>query len=88
MYENLLRDEPTMPTVQKTFAAFHAYLAAAADMLMRGRRLRGRCTGAVRAAVGHALAFGTWQSLAREQGLDDLEAAELRSRLVETLSVS
>jgi hypothetical protein len=37
----------------------------------------------VRAAIGHALTFTTWQSLAREQELDDRQAAELMCRLVE-----
>jgi hypothetical protein len=51
---------------------------------MRGRRLRGGAARRVRAAVGHALAFPTWQSLARAEGLDDDEAAELMCRLVAT----
>jgi len=46
----------------------------------------------VRAAVGHALSFATWQSLAREQGLEDRQAADLMRALVgvaaESLSVS
>lgn len=82
MRENLVRDEKTMPTVQKTFAAFRVYLDGAAEVLMRGRRLRGSAAKRVRAAIGHALAFGTWQSLAREQGLDDEHAAELMCRFV------
>jgi AcrR family transcriptional regulator len=82
MRENLLRDERTMPTVRTTFAAFRVYLDGAAEVLMRGRRLRGAPKQRVRAAIGHALAFGTWQSLAREQGLDDAQAAELMCRLV------
>lgn len=36
----------------------------------------------LRAAVGHALAFGTWQSLTRDQELTDQEAIELMLRLV------
>ena len=36
----------------------------------------------LRAAVGHALAFGTWQSLTRDQELTDREAIELMLRLV------
>ena len=44
------------------------------------------------AAIGHALAFTSWQSLAREQGLDDRQAAELMCRFVaaaaESLSLS
>ena len=38
---------------------------------MAGRGLRGRAARRARAAIGHALAFPTWRSLAREQGLDD-----------------
>ena len=37
---------------------------------------------AVRAAIGHALAFTTWRSLARQQELDDRQAVELMCRLV------
>jgi len=92
MRENLLRDEQTMPTVRKTFATFRAYLEGLAEVLMQGRRLRGGAKQRVRAAIGHAIAFGTWQSLAREQGLDDRQAADLMCRFVnaaaETLSVS
>ena len=45
---------------------------------MAGRgAARGGARRRVRAATGHALAFSTWQSLAREQGLDDAQAAEL-----------
>ena len=82
MRENLLRDEKTVLSVQKTFAAFRTYLDGAADVLMLGRRLRGSAAKRVRAAIGHALAFGTWQSLAREQGLGDAQAAELMYRFV------
>jgi hypothetical protein len=67
-----------VPTVRRTFQNFRGYLAGARDTLMAGRRGRKR----QRAAIGHALAFGTWRSLAREQGLDDAEAADLMCRLV------
>jgi len=36
----------------------------------------------VLAAIGHALAFGTWRSLAHEQELTDSQAADLMCRLV------
>lgn len=36
----------------------------------------------LRAAIGHALAFGTWRSLTRDQKLSDAQAAELMLRLV------
>jgi AcrR family transcriptional regulator len=80
MLDNLHRDEAIVPTVQRTFSAFRGYLAGARDVLMRGR---GRAPRRVRGAVGHALAYPTWRSLAVEQELDDRQAAELMCRLVE-----
>jgi AcrR family transcriptional regulator len=82
MMENLLRDEATVPSVERTFRGFRDYLDAAAETLIGGRRVRGRARQRVRAAIGHALAFGTWRSLVREQELDDSQAAELMCRLV------
>ena len=50
---------------------------------MAGRGLRGRAARRTRAAIGHALAFPTWRSLTREQGLSDGEAVALMCGLVE-----
>jgi AcrR family transcriptional regulator len=82
MMENLLRDEPASELVRESFAGYRQYLAAAREALMRGRKARGRARTRERAAIGHALAFTTWHSLAREEGLDDAQAAELMARLV------
>jgi hypothetical protein len=82
MMVNLYRDAPLMPTVQRSFSRFGEYLAAAGETLVRGRRSRGAARRRVRAATGHALAFSTWRSLARDEDLDDAEAAELMCRLV------
>lgn len=82
MRENLLRDEATMPIVRKLLGGYRAYLGSAADALMRGRGARGTAARRVRAAIGHALAFPTWQSLVRDEGLGDDEAAALMCRLV------
>jgi AcrR family transcriptional regulator len=82
MLENLLRDEPVSPVVQENFASYHQYLAAARDVLMRGRRARGARREELSAALGHALAFATWRSLALDEGLDDAQAAGLMCRLV------
>jgi AcrR family transcriptional regulator len=82
MLENLLRDEPASPVVQENFAPYHQYLAAARDALMRGRRARGLRREELSAALGHALAFATWRSLALDEGLDDEQAAGLMCRLV------
>ena len=81
MMENLIRDEPVSELVAQHFARYHAYIDAARDALMRGRRSRGRSRARERAAVGHALAFATWRSLALDEGLDDAQAVELMVRL-------
>ena len=72
----------TVPIVRERFAAFRGYFAAAQDTLMAGRQLRGAAKLRTRAAIGHAIAFSTWRSLVREQGLDDAAAAELMIALV------
>jgi AcrR family transcriptional regulator len=86
MLENILRDEQTMPIVKRLFGAFRAYIETAHETLMAGRRSRGEARRRVLAATGHALAFTTWRSLVREQGLDDTRAAELMCRLVAAAS--
>jgi AcrR family transcriptional regulator len=82
MLENLFRDEGMVPIVRERFAAFRGYLTAAQDTLMAGRRLPGVVKLRTCAAVGHAISFSTWRSLAREQGLDDAAAVELMSAVV------
>jgi AcrR family transcriptional regulator len=82
MLENLFRDEMTVPLVQERFAAFRAYFNAARDTLMAGRKLRGASRRRTQAAVGHAIAFSTWKSLVREQGLGEADAAKLLCALV------
>ncbi len=83
MYASLLRDEPVVPILQRLLADFYGYLRAIEDILMAGRGLRGRAARRTRAALGHALAFPTWRSLAREQGLDDADAVALMCLLAE-----
>ena len=83
MLENLHRDEVTVPVVAERFSAYHGYIAAARDLLMEGRAVRGGRRDRARAAIGHALAFPTWLSLTRDQGLDDDQAAELMCRLAQ-----
>jgi AcrR family transcriptional regulator len=84
MMDNILRDEEVVPIVKQMFSGFRDYIDAAHATLMAGRRARGRARRRLHAAVGHALAFGTWRSLAREQHLDDAQATDLMQRLVDT----
>ncbi len=88
MYASLLRDEPVVPIVARRLADFHGYLRAIQDILMAGRGLRGRAASRTRAAIGHALAFPTWRSLTREQGLTDGDAVTLMCALVEGAAVA
>jgi AcrR family transcriptional regulator len=82
MLENLLRDEHVVDVLRERFQGFHWYLDAVADTLMAGRGLRGSARRRARAAIGHAVAFSTWRSLVREQGLPQAEAVELASGFV------
>jgi AcrR family transcriptional regulator len=83
MYTSLLRDEPLVPIVQRLLGDFYGYLRAIQDLLLTGRGLRGRAARRTRAAIGHALAFPTWRSLTRDQGLTDADAVALMCALVE-----
>jgi AcrR family transcriptional regulator len=82
MIDKLLRDENAVPVVAEKFAAYHQFLAMAGEILMRGRGLRGNPAKRTRAAVGHALAFRTWQDLTEAQELLDRQAVQLMSALV------
>jgi AcrR family transcriptional regulator len=82
MLENLFRDEATVPIVRERFAALRGYFDAARETLMAGRRLRGAASRRTLAALGHAVAFSTWKSLVKEQGLDEADAVALVRALV------
>ena len=83
MYDSLFRDEKLMPVVARRLRDFHGYLEAAREVLAKGR---GRTSRRARAAIGHAIAFGTWRSLTQEQRLTHEEAVGLMSKLVESAS--
>ena len=53
------------------------------EALLDGRMLHGGRKRRTDAAVGLALAFGTWQRLAREEGLSDADAVKLMARAIE-----
>jgi AcrR family transcriptional regulator len=80
MLELLIRDLPLVPAVQSQFG-LPAYLDAAADVLLAGRPERGATRRQARAALGHAVAFETWLSLVRQQGLASAEAIRLMERM-------
>jgi len=82
MIDKLLRDEGAVPVVAEKFAVYHQFLAIATEILARGRGLRGNAAKRARAAIGHALAFRTWQDLTEAQGLTDSEAVAVMSHFV------
>jgi AcrR family transcriptional regulator len=84
MLDKTSRDAPLVAAMAKPRAAFFGYLSAAAAAIVAGRRERRQARRRVEAAVGHAISFATWQSLARDQGLDDDEAVALMAAMVET----
>ena len=83
MYESLFRDQSLVPAVQRRLLDFHGYLEAVRSVLLKGR---GRATRRTRAALGHAVSFGTWRSLVQDQGLAQEDAVALMCRLVASAS--
>jgi hypothetical protein len=77
MLESTGRDIDRVPALHKPAAAMEAYLDEARSVLLRGRRERGGARRRVSAVIGHALAFPTWRSLVREQGLGEAAAVDL-----------
>jgi AcrR family transcriptional regulator len=82
MYTSLLRDELLVPAAERRMRDYYSYLQTIEDVLLAGRRLRGRAARRTRAAIGHALAFATWQSLSQVRGLTDEDAVSLMGLLV------
>jgi hypothetical protein len=82
MMANLVRDAPKMPALAELLAPYAQYLAAVRDILAAGWGARGRRRELLLAALGHALDFATWRSLARGQGLDDGRSVDLMVRMV------
>ncbi len=80
MLAHVLRDVDAVPAV--VVAARRAGEQRWLDALLEGRP--GRRRKAVRAAVAHATAFSTWQSLCRAQGLADRTAVDVMVGMVQS----
>jgi AcrR family transcriptional regulator len=82
----MIRDSALVPpAILARGAEYSGSLHAA---LMRGRKERGRARARVSAAIGHALAFPTWLSLARQQDLGRDDAVALMASLVQAAGSS
>src|SRR5215212_4945254 len=83
MLENVLRDAPMVPAMAGPVSRRLAYLDMVIDALLAGRRERGPARRRVTAALTHALALSTWQSLVRDNGLKAAAAVSLMATMVE-----
>jgi AcrR family transcriptional regulator len=72
------------PALAEALVPFGEGMAALGAALLHGLAVDAGPGSLVAAAVGHAMAFGTWRSLRREQGLTDSEAVALMAALIRT----
>jgi AcrR family transcriptional regulator len=82
MYRNVLRDAELVDSAREAVAPLHAYLDEAAEVLISGRKPRGRRRKLLAGALRHALAFSTWRSLSTN-GIGRADAAKLVTALVD-----
>ena len=83
-----VRDVPQLPALAQVLAPWGRFMEEVRKDLQAGWRVRGRGRGRrLAGAIGHALSFDTWRSLARVEGLDDGEAADLMVELATTVAL-
>jgi AcrR family transcriptional regulator len=88
LLENVHRDAASMPIVAEMNAYRVRYLEEVRDLLVEPWRARGARRERLRHAIGHALEFGTWQSLVRRQRCSANEAIRLMVAFVRAIAVS
>src|SRR5512145_1246680 len=86
LLENVQRDAAVMPVVAEMNGYRVRYLEQIRNLLLESWPARGRARAGLRRAIGHALEFGTWQSLARRQGCRTGEAARLMVAFVRAVA--
>ena len=82
MVEKLYRDAPLVPEIAVRMRTREAVMEQVAEQLLKGSSARGGRRRRIRAAIGHALDFRTWCSLARDRDLTRDEAIELMARMM------
>lgn len=82
MLDNLTRDEPRVAALGPSMQGFREYLRGVRETLLIGRDRTTHRGSTVAAAIGHALAFSSWRSLVRDEGLDLRRAVSLMERVV------
>jgi AcrR family transcriptional regulator len=87
MSANVLRDAQLVPALCELLShTREAQLAALRELLGRGWNARGARRAKLDAAIALALSFWTWQTLARDGGLTDDQAAEVSVAAVSGLA--
>jgi len=74
------RDLPALPVLGEVMTPLFTLFANAQEILAGG--WPAQSSDLLRAAIGHALAFSTWRSLASDQGLSDESVTELMTAMV------
>jgi hypothetical protein len=82
MFRKVLRDAELVDLARDAVAPLRAYLEEADEILIVGRRARGRRRQLLEGALRHALAFSTWRSLTAN-GIGRADAVKLMTALVE-----
>jgi AcrR family transcriptional regulator len=82
MIAHAQRDAPQLPVLAAVLAPYGQFMEAAREDIETAWAAGDDAGPRLRAAIGHALRFDTWRSLARVEGLDDAGAADLMVELV------
>jgi AcrR family transcriptional regulator len=77
MIANAERDAADLPALAAVMAPRDRFVAVVREDLLAAWPVPDRARARLAAAIAHALRFDTWRSLARVEGLEDAEAAEL-----------
>lgn len=77
MLAHIARDAPQLPALAALVAPWGDFVGTVRDGLLEGWKARGRERARLAAAIGHALRFDSWRSLARAEELGDAAAADL-----------
>ena len=85
MTANILHDAPLMPGLAAILTGRNTYFAALHAALVEGWGVSEEARDVLSAAIGHALDFETWRSLARRQHLSDEQAVAMMMRLATSL---
>lgn len=79
-------DLPHHPVAQEVVAPMFAHWGRVHEVLVADWVTSEGDTRSISAAIGHAIAFSTWQSLVRQLGVDEAEAVEMMVTLARCLS--